>query len=225
MRQFLAKRAGCLVAVGVVALAAGVIAAYLLPDQWQTATALALEPQQITLDELAEKGPGGNPHVVVTHYVCGSGYVSETMVRKGAPRPGPTENAYGKAWIPLFPKSATGNLEEPEPKRFAILLETSPTVASTQEFHMLSRKQSMEGLVVPFSHRRLSSQIRDGLAANYPETDFGKCLVLVQYEPHEKEDPRFFANALAVIAGSGFLIGLVMLLLGLMLRRPSTRAD
>jgi hypothetical protein len=221
MRQFLAKRTGCLVAVGVVAIMAGTLAAYLLPAQWRTAAALDLEPQQITLDDLATNGPGDNPHVVVKGYVCGSNYVTETMVRKNAPRPGPTDNAYGKAWIPLFPKSAAGN--EPEPKRFVVLLETSPTVASAQAFHTLSRKQSMEGLVVPFSYRELASEVGPMLAANYPETDFGKCVVLVQYEPYEKDSPRFFANALAVIAGSGLLIGLAMLFLGLMLRRQSNR--
>jgi len=154
----------------------------------------------------------------VTDFACGSDYVSEIRIRKNAPTPGPDQAAYGKAWIPLFPKTPPDNTDGgAPPTRFLVLLETSPTLASVQGFHMLSRRQSMEGLAMPLSQRSLEPQLRSRLAASYPDTDFENCLMLVQYEPLEKEDAPVFATALAVGAGGGLLVGLPALAFGIIL--------
>lgn len=198
----------------------GLLSAYYLPGRWQRADALAKEPQAITLHDLATNGPGDNPHVIVTEFTCGSGYVFEIETRKGAPPPGPDQAGHGKAWIPLYPKSAPENANAGvEPTSFIVLLETTPTLASGNGFHVLSRRQSMEGIVVPLSRRDLPADVRDKLAERYPDTHFADCLILEQYEPYEKEDASTFATALAVIAGAGLPVGLLALSLGVILGR------
>lgn len=220
MLSFLRRWSPWLTLLGILATGSGGLSACFLPTVWQRANALAREPQRLTLQELATKGPGDNPHVIVTDFACGNDYVSEIQVRKDAPTPAPDQAAYGKAWIPLFPKTPPENPDgEQPPTRFLVLLETSPTLASVQGFHMLSRRQSLEGLAMPLSQRGLQPQLRSRLAASYPDTDFENGLMLVQYEPREKEDASFFATALAVGAGGSLLVGLPALAFGIILGR------
>jgi hypothetical protein len=201
----------------------GLVSTYYLPGRWQRANALAKEPQRITLHDLATKGPGDNPHVLVTDFTCGSEYVFEIQSRKGAPQPSPDQTGWGRAWIPLLPKSSSDRPDAAPPTSFAVLLETSPTFASGTGFHLLSRKQSMEGLAVPLSRKNMPLEVRDKLTANYPDTDFGACLFLEQYEGHHKEDASVFATALAIVASSGVLVGLPALALGIFFGRSKRK--
>jgi hypothetical protein len=183
--------------------------------------AIAKEPQRLTLQELAANGPGDNPHVIVTDYLCGRGYVFEMMVRKGSPPPTPDQGGPGKAWIPLFPKSQG---DAPEPNSFVVLLETAPTQASGTGFHLLSRRAEMEGLVFPISFRTLKGEVQARLSKSYPGTDFSKGLLLEEWDQHHKKDAPFFAYALAILAGGGLLLGLPLLSLGIVFARGRARS-
>lgn len=219
MIAFLRKWSHILILLGGMAIAVGILSAYFLPERWRTAAALAQNPQKITLYELAANGVGDNPHVIVTDFICGSEYIFEAQIRKGAPLPKSDETVWGKAWIPLLPKSSPDVRKGDSPPSFTVLLETTPTVTSVSGFHLLSRRQSMEGLVIPLAQRPLPAEAQSKLAETYPHTDFKNFLVLVQYERHEKEDAPVFAYALAISAGGGLLIGAPLLLLGIMLLR------
>jgi hypothetical protein len=154
--------------------------------------------------------------VVVTDFTCGSGYVFELQTRKDAPPPRPDQAGWGKAWIPLFSKSPNEKPElNPAPRRFVVLLETSPTNASGQGFHMLSRQQAIEGLATPLARSNLDAEVRSKLAVSYSDTDFQNCLVVVQYERYEKDDASVFATALAIGAFGGFLVGLPTMVFGI----------
>jgi hypothetical protein len=105
---FLRKRCTFLLALGIAATGAGIVCAAFLPTNWSRMEALAKEPQRLTLRELAANEPGDNPHVIVTDYVCGQGYVYEVPHLIGERAPGPDDTAPGRAWIPLFPKPPKG---------------------------------------------------------------------------------------------------------------------
>jgi hypothetical protein len=77
MIAFLRKWSGFLVLLGGILFAIGLFSLVLLPERWRTAEALAKAPQRITLHDLEARGDGDNPHVIVTDFICGSGYVFE----------------------------------------------------------------------------------------------------------------------------------------------------
>jgi hypothetical protein len=219
----LAKWADALIVLGLVATLIGVLLACFVPGMWQKEAVLASEPQRVSLSELAARGPGGNPHVVVTDFICGSGYVYETQVNKDGPPPGPDDQGYGsKAWIPLFPKVPLGR-PDAEPTAFTVLLETQQQAASGRGVYVLSRRPSMEGLVLPLSQIGLKSDIRNKLAARYPQTDFDRCLLLVQYEARDKDTYSALATLVAFCSGGGLLLGLPAFTLGIFLWRKRRR--
>lgn len=57
----------------------------------------SVPPRQVDLQTLIEKGPQDNPHVQVTDFQFGEGYVVEM-----------TNNRWTSLWIPLFPKKKPG---------------------------------------------------------------------------------------------------------------------
>lgn len=214
-----------LLAVGIVACGIGVVCAYLRPSaRWQ-AEALQRPPQQIALRDLAAHGPGDNPHVVVTEFVCASNYYFSVQTSKYNTGPAETREGSGQAWIPLFPKQPPApepppaSAEAPEPTGFVVLLETAPTLGNATTFRLLSRRQSMPGLIVPYSNASLSSDIRHELAAAYPTTNFQECLVLRQIEKSDHADVIVFAQALYVGAIAGLAFGIPLAVIGFILCR------
>jgi hypothetical protein len=173
----------------------------------------------MTLEELAARGSGDNPHVIVTNFTCGSDYAFQIQTPTGG-SPTPHQTGYGRAWIPLFPKAVGDNLDAGSPPtRFVVLLETSPTTASGSGFHLLSRRPSVEGLAIPLLSRSMEPEVRRYLAKGYPDTDFSQCLVVVEYEPYEKKDAALFASVFAVCTWTGLAIGLPVLALGIIFQR------
>lgn len=224
MLAFLTRRAEWLIIVGLLLSVGGGVAAYFLPGTWEKAEAITQKPQTIPVQELAAQQLDGTRHVIVTDFTCGENYAFELHTRAGNPKPTPDQKGYGKAWIPLFPKPAAETPDAAPPRRFVVLFETTPTVASGSEFHVLSRKHSIDGLAVPLSRRPLKPDIRKFLAEGYPETDFQNCLVVVQYEGYERDDAPVFATILAVCTGVGLGLGLPILALGLVLRSRQVKA-
>jgi hypothetical protein len=213
-KSYFRKYPELLVAIGGAALVLALIAAYHLPEKWQAAAALAEPPRRLTLEALAANGPGDNPHVVVTDFRCADGYVFELRRRGGDRPPTADEPGWGRAWIPLLPRPRAGGPDAAPSASFVVLLETAPTLASGKEFHLLSRRASVQGLVVPLSRRDVPDKALAELAESYPEADLPNCLVLVEYEPRQREDAPLAAHALAAGTGAGLLVGLFLLPLG-----------
>jgi hypothetical protein len=212
---FLGKHSVWLTVPGALAIALGVVCAAFLPRTWQRANALSKEPQRLTLDELATRGAGGNPHVIVTDFICGDDYVFEHYARAGTPPPRPDQEVLGQAWVPLFSRSAAQGAGAGSRRPFTVLLETRPMMVGSRELGLLSQQQSMEVLVSPFSSSTLNHEVRSKLAAHYPGTDFATCLLLEECKSHDREDAPVFVAALAVGTCGGLLLGLPALVLGI----------
>ncbi len=220
MRELLKKYSDYLVLFGVLGTAAGVFATIHLPGRWWRAEAFAREPHRITLKDLATNGPGDNRHVLVTDYECGHRFAYEYNARANDPRPGPEDARSGSAWIPLFPTPLPDDPVSAEsPKSFVVLLATTRELATPNGHLVLNRRRAMEGLVLPYWRPRESGEARDILAKNYPDTDFGKCLILEAYTPFDKEVAPAFAGLVAVIAAGGLLFGPPTFLYGFVIGR------
>jgi hypothetical protein len=139
-------------------------------------------------------------------------------LRRGGAAPGHDDRGFGRAWIPLFPRPADGE-DAAEPTAFTVLLKTPETLASGKELHVLSRRRSVPALVEPASRWNVSGEVRDKLLESYPDTDFARCLVVEQYEPHHKADAAGFAAFLTWTAAVASLVGLVLGGVGLALWR------
>lgn len=221
MRGFLQKRSGWVLLLGAVLMLGGFLSLWSLPGRWRRAEAIAKEPHEITLANLSAQGPGDNSHVIVTEYRCGRDFAYKMTVRRGEPQPAPDKTGAGHAWIPLFPKGE----QEPAPREFVVLLETSNTVASANAMRRLSEMRSVEGLAIPMHQSGVPAEIREDLAAKYPLTDFSRCIVVEQYISHEKADAPLFAWTLGVMAVLGFGCGIATFLFGLRLSREYCLRD
>lgn len=217
MLAFLARRADFLAILGALLTAGGCVAAYYLPNAWRNAEAIAQKPNTITVQELATQGISDTTRVNLKDFTCGEEFAFEMSRRRGDPPPTPDRRGYGRAWIPLFPKSSPE--ENPSPRRIVVLLETNSDVGTAAEFRSRNQKYSIDGLAMPLSRRALKPGIRKHLSESYPETDFENCVLLVQYLPHEIEDAPDFATLLAACTGVGLALGLPALGLGLFLKR------
>jgi len=210
---------GCLgVVLGCLGIVGGIILACWLPALRQRAADLAREPQRISLRDLADKGPGDNPHVIVTDFTCAKYFAYTTQTRRGE-RPDPDRMASRKAWIPLLPKAPVpdgGKEPALPPGSIKVLLETPQTlVGRAVELHVLSRRPSIEGLATRLSERGLPSDIRATLSSRYPDTDFESCILVEEIDRYQKGDAPLFAKLVTAGAGGGVLVGGAVLLLGL----------
>jgi hypothetical protein len=215
--------------VGILGVIGGAGSIFLLPGMRWRAAAFEKPPQQLTLSELAKHGPGDNPHVVVSDFVCGSAFVFKIETRQGGNQPAQERSGSGQAWIPLFSKSefllelplpnAPEDLAQPvgDPKSFVVLLQTVPAQGSATDFHLLIRRQQMTGLIIPYWLSKLTPELRGKLQTAYPDTRFDQCLILEETNQHNKADTILFAQALLLGAIVGPLFGLPALALAIKL--------
>ncbi|QEL17472.1 hypothetical protein [Limnoglobus roseus] len=223
MIAYFKRQAHAFVVGGCILSVIGIASAIYLPGRRDRANALSVEAQRITLADLAANGPGGNRHVIVTDYDCAPHFAYEITPSNADSEPGVRQEGQGRAWLPLFKKTPPTADPEAEPTAFVVLLETTPTSASGAGFRLLSRKREMEGVVFPLPQRGLLPEVRGHLANDYPDTDFSACWLLEQFEPREKDDAPFFADALLVGTVVGLVFGPPAVVAGLVWDRQNMR--
>jgi hypothetical protein len=209
------KWPGRLLIGGLLATTAGLISGATLPDRWRTAFAYRQEPREVTLRELAENGVGDNPHVTVTGYRPGHAYVETGYRPANAPPPKPDEHIQGTAFVPLVP-------DPPAMRPFAVILETSTNRANSLT-RIGQTRPPLRGILVPvrrseFTHRRFPE-----IAAAHPGIDLADCYVLVNYEPYQREDAIFFAQAATALTALALGVGGVLVPAGMVRLRAHRR--
>ncbi|WP_425617146.1 hypothetical protein NA78x_000817 [Anatilimnocola sp. NA78] len=220
MFAYLKKYRDGMAIAGILALMGAAICLYFLPGARWRAKALTTAPQQMTVRDLAERGAGENPYVTVTDFTCGSGYVFQIRTHQANTQPLHERPGSGQAWIPLFPKQPRELVEaSPEPTSIVVLLQTASTLGNATDFHLLSRRASMTGLVVPYRRTSITGEIGSKLKDGYPDTNFDRCFVLEQYEKGGKDDAILFGSVLPVGATLGIVFGLPLLALAAYVKR------
>lgn len=129
-------------------------------------------PQRIDINDLSEKGPGNNYHVVVTGATPGTPFVwTRTSRTPGSPR---QHVEYLGFFAPLPARGTTGD--------FRVLLKSDTT--DEKKFEEVLRRGEYHGTIMN-SVESLSDKERDALKQAYPKVDFEKVLIL-----EEGREPR-----------------------------------
>ena len=159
------------------------------------------EPQNLTLQQLVESGYGDNAHVLLSEFEFYESYIVDEKQISGY---------WEKVWFPLvFPDGAAD-----QPLRVVLATEEVHGESSAAEF---IKQQQIQGVIGMFSS--LSSEERELLEADFPETDFDNVYVIRHVELGSTQPPA--AAALCCMAPGVILLlgGVVVIILGARLSR------
>ena len=148
-------------------------------------------PQEITLQQLIEKGHGTNNFIVLKDFVYSQDVLYKPLYAKHPDGP------WDSAWTPvLVPAQALAK----SAKFQAILF--WPDVRSKAHYDELTQQQTLKGMVIN-EVQSVSTQQKDLLKDTYPDTDFDKCLIIeVGREPGGVfKIILFFTGALVLLIG------------------------
>jgi hypothetical protein len=187
MQSTPSKNVTRLVAFGVVLLLLGLLFVGASVVGYIQGANTKADPQQLTLQQLADNGYGDNAHVLLTDFRFADTFVYE-------------KKDYGdfweKAWIPLVPADA-----EEDPASFRVVLETDD-VHGDSNIEELAQQPKVQGVIWFFDS--LDSETQGLLESDFPETDFAKCLIVKQVELGEKQMPA--ATSLCCLVPGGLLL-------------------
>jgi hypothetical protein len=168
-------------------------------------------PEEITLRQLIERGPEGNPYVVLSDFALGEDYVYEH--RKGQ------AFLWERVWVPIFPADEAGAQDNPQ-KVQAII--KSSRVRNAFGLAQLAARKKLRGMVIN-RVESLSQRETELLQQRYPGTDFSRCLIIEEgREPAKAGDVRAYfvvGSCLLGVSGLG-LLGILGLALAAARRRP-----
>jgi hypothetical protein len=164
--------------VTVLCLIFGTLDAVFVWQDWTIRSSASATPQDITLAELAARGPGANKHVRVTDACFGKSYAVET--KNGKPN---------RAWIPLV--APDGSIK--------VVVKTFN--ADDASLDRLARQTTVTGIITNDIHSIGSSEM-GVLKQAYPGADFANALVLEE----GREFPRQ-ARLYALLGGALLLYG------------------
>ena len=164
--------------VTVLCLIFGTLDAVFVWQDWTIQSSASATPQDITLADLAARGPGANKHVRVTDARFGKSYAVET--KNGKPN---------RAWIPLV--APDGSIK--------VIVKTFN--ADDAALDRLARQTTVTGIITNDIHSIGSSELRV-LQQAYPGADFANALVLEE----GREFPSA-ARLYALLAGALLLYG------------------
>ena len=166
--------------------------------QWRTVYAeAALEPQEMTLQELCTRGYGKNRHVRVRDFQFVKPYV---VVPRKASKP----DEYDYVLLPVVPAGAAA-----APAQVPVLVRTFKPKSPADVDRYLQETRVVQGMVLngfkPPTPREL-----DLLRQTYPQTDWSRCIFLQQGEG----PPTLVESLIAIGVGLGALmLGVGLLLL------------
>jgi len=186
----------------------GFIGAGMGQAQYREARGAQAEPQRIRLQDLIEKGPGGNTNVQITDFTFGDGYAVDTV-----------NNAWRTVWVPVFPSGKYLGVSDPRapaqklPPFRAVVQTRVPKNAG--ELETYCRQNVVQGLVISESFP-LGGKIAQKLLEEYPDTDLPHCVVI---EAEQAPYPR--RQIVSLLAGgiSGMAVGCGLIITAFILKR------
>jgi hypothetical protein len=156
-------------------------------------------PKPLSLQQLIDRGPGGNPHVEVRDFRLLTGPGEYVVVAN------PSSQRWEQAYIPAVPSAG------PEPPA-AYAVVRSTRLRDLEGVRDLSQRPTLRGMVVN-ALDPMPAGVNDRLAQQYPGIDFATCVIL-----EEGATPPSPGRAVAGWAG-----GLVFCALGWLAIRRELR--
>lgn len=135
-------------------------------------------PQELSLRELAEKGPGDNPHVVLSSFLITSYvYQEEDGVRHQVWMPAvPRNSEYHQKILSLVDEDGQPKKQIPLPDDIRVLVKKVENV-SDEEPTELGEQKTIRGTIVNET-APLGKDEKKLLAQSYPGIDFDRCWIL-----------------------------------------------
>ena len=191
---------GWAVRLGIICLVVGCGLGYATYVEYSLGAYATKEPEQIRLQDLIARGPGGNPHVLLTDYELCDNFVYET---KGG-------SHWTGVWVPIVPRGAAGPGpgQGLRPQRVQAIL-FSTRVSNEAELPQRCGGPRLQGLVTN-RIMSLGSEERRLLAESYPGTDFSRCLIFQEgRQPSSLTTVALLGggSALCLAAGAGLIAG------------------
>jgi hypothetical protein len=175
--------------------------------EWRVSRAASSTPEEITLKALIDRGPHGNPNIILTEF-----FPADNMVCQ--------ERKYSKdweqVWVPIMPLDSAFNAEKTgvRPTNVEAILVTTHARNESELRERLD--QPKLPALVTNELRSLGSKEKGLLSQSYPNTNFDKCLII-----EEGREPASSSKLLLLCGGAGLagVVGAVLLVLGLVRKK------
>ena len=163
--------------------------------EWQLGAAASAQPEDLTLEALVARGPGGNPHVRVSDFVLGDNYVYFT-------------DDGGFRWTSvLIPAVPTTMGDQSAHVLIPKVIVKTTHVADEEQLEPLRARSRLQGLVIN-RIEELGSEEKEILLQDYPGIDFHKCIILEEGRAPSDGTKLFLmgGGGLASLLGAGWLL-------------------
>jgi len=179
-------------------LVGGGVLCYLGYQEWSLAATANATPEEITLKKLIERGPDGNPNVIITDFVLGNNFV--TSSRRGR---------WTKVWVPVVPREDIEELKGEGVKVESIrAILCSTKVRTAEEIQTRLNQPKVPGMVIN-KIASLGSKEKELLKTSYTNVDFDRCLIIEEgREPADvmKLSLYFGGGAACILVGAFLLL-------------------
>jgi hypothetical protein len=178
--------------VKLVVILLGAVVTFVGFQEWRLALKAKPEPQQITLDQLAAQGPGGNAHITLSGYApCGNFIVYESGRRGGSWR---------KVWIPLVSANSGFVPGAGLPSNVRVIFKTTKAKDEQDLSAILNNGAPFTGMVIN-EIESMGGQEKRLLESNYQGIDVSKCYIV-----QHGRGPAGPAQVLGMMGGGGALV-------------------
>jgi len=193
-----------LVRLALFPLVFGVVFFMLGLNEKKLADASSQAPETISLKKLIDRGPEGNPNVILTDF-----QVCDNLVYQTSTIAGQAVGSWSSVWVPIVPRGdlAVGILGAAAPPRDVQAIIFSKHVSNVQEVGAKLGVQNLRGMVTN-RISSLNSKEKQFLQKGYPGINFDRCLII-----DEGREPASSERISLYLAGGGLLvlIGLALL--------------
>jgi hypothetical protein len=179
---------------GIALVVLGGMLAYFGYREFSLASTASAAPQDLTLEQLAARGPGGNPNVRLHDFTLGKDFIP--YCEDGGSR-------WSAVYIPALPQSTDRKVGVP-----AKVIVLTNSVRNEDQLEGFRARATIQGLVSN-DVIDLDPEDKEELAASYPGTDFNKCVIV-----HEGRQPTEGTTVLLMLGGGVGLALVGVMLLG-----------
>jgi hypothetical protein len=175
------------IGLGIVMVVVGIILAVFGFIEHRMAAASSKQPEEISLQKLIERGPAGNPNIILTDYELCPNFVYKTKNR-----------VWNAAWVPAVPRNAARQGPAGRPAVVQALIFTI-NARDQGSLYQLCQQPRLSALVTN-EIMSMGGEEKRLLEESYPGTDFSRCLIIQQ-----GREPAGPVKLLLMVGGGIFL--------------------
>lgn len=164
-------------AVGAIMVMIGLLVRGTASSDQHQLDAVGEKPERVTLQALTERGLQGQRNVIITDFAPCAGYVIIKRVTKQGFQE--IASTFERCYVPLVPRrNGPDEYADRAPRQVSIVIHCplDPGSRATEE---RCGGPELHGIVEGLASE-LDPEARSALAQQYPDTDFGKCLVVTE---------------------------------------------